>query len=87
MTLDLAYERIHGMRWKLDGVDGRLAVERINGMTEVVHYASAAGRRTKQYRETRRELGDDYSTRLNDDGDAMCEIFARVWSEEHLVKS
>lgn len=67
MTLDEAYEKINGMRWTLDGVQGVLKVECVNGLTEVVHSANRAGRATKTYREERAKLGDDYTTTLGPD--------------------
>ena len=79
MTLDQAYEKINGMNWKLDGVAGKLSVERINGMTEVIHTASRAGRKSVQYRETRERLGDDYTTTISE-SDEMQKVFARVWT-------
>ena len=78
MTLEQAQEKINGMRWKIDGVDGTLRVERINGMTEFVHYPSAAGKRSKRYQETRRKLGDDFTTTITADEDEMMRVFAAV---------
>lgn len=79
MTLDQAYQRIDGMRYKLRGVAGILKVVRINGMTEIEHHPSVAGRRTTAYKKTRRELGDDYVTRVSECEETMGDIFARVW--------
>lgn len=76
-TLDEAYSIINGMNWKLDGVCGRLSVERINGMTEVVHAASAVGKKSAAYRKIRRELGDDYTTTITL-SDEMMKIFAKI---------
>ncbi len=78
MTLEQAYAKIDGMKWKIDGVDGTLRVERINGMTEFVHYPSAAGRRSKRYRETRAKLGDDFTTQITADFDEMGKVFEAV---------
>lgn len=74
MTLDQAYEKINGMTWTLDGVNGKLFVEKVNGMTEVIHTASPAGRRSKKYRDERTKLGDDYTTTLGPD--EMEKVFA-----------
>lgn len=79
MTLEQAFEIINGMDWKLDGVAGTLRVERINGMTEIVHHPNSAGRRTKKYRETRQQLGDDYTTTITADDDEMSRVFATIW--------
>lgn len=62
--LDAAHAWIDGRRWKLDGVAGTLHVVRVNGLTEVEHRASKAGRQTKAYRDMRAQLGDDYTTTL-----------------------
>lgn len=78
MTLEQAYEKIDGMPWKVNGVSGTLRVERINGMTEIVHHANAAGKRSKHYREVRQQLGDDFTTTVSQDIDEMGRIFATV---------
>jgi hypothetical protein len=79
MTIDQAYEAINGMTYKLNGVAGTLSVQRIRGMTEVIHKASSAGRRSKRYRETRSLMGDDYTTTVTAAEDVMQDIFAKVW--------
>jgi DNA-directed RNA polymerase specialized sigma24 family protein len=48
-------------------------------MTEVIHKASSAGRRSKRYRETRSLMGDDYTTTVTAAEDVMQDIFAKVW--------
>jgi hypothetical protein len=78
MTLETAYRKIDGMNFKLNGVSGKLTVEVILGMTEIIHSASAAGRRTKQYRKTRSELLDHYTTTVTSDDATMQAIFAKV---------
>jgi hypothetical protein len=79
MTLDKAYEKIHGMNYKLNGVAGKLTVETIFGMTEVIHNPSTAGRRSEEYRKVRQILGDDYTTTVTADDEIMADIFSRVW--------
>ena len=76
LTLDGAYEILDGMSYKLDGVAGTIRVERVNGMTELVHHASAAGKRSAKYRATREQLGDDYTTTVSNDDDVTGELFA-----------
>lgn len=78
MTLEQAYEKINGMNWKLNGVSGTLRVERVNGMTEVVHHANAAGKRSKHYRKIRQQLGDDFTTTISADIDEMGKVFEFV---------
>ena len=78
MTLDKAYEMIDGLKWNLNGVDGRLSVERINGMTEVIFTPSARGRRTKTYQFLRAQLSDDYTTTLTACEAEMQRIFGYV---------
>ena len=77
MTIDQAYAKINGMAWNLSGVNGTLRIETINGMTEIVHHATAGGRRSKAYRTIREQLGDDYVTQL-EIGEETQKIFAAI---------
>lgn len=78
-NLEQAQERINGMRWNLNGIDGVLSVERnARGMTEYIHTASKNGKRTKKYRQERENLGDDYVTDLSQDIDELGKIFAAI---------
>lgn len=80
MTIDQADAKIDGMDYKLNGVSGRLSVQKVRGMTEYIHTPSAAGRRTKRYRETREMMGDDYTTNLTACEETMGDIFGKVWN-------
>lgn len=77
-TLEQAYEALEGMAYTLDGVAGTIHITRVHGMTEVEHHPTAAGRRSKRYRETRAELGDDYTTTVTSDEKTMGDLFARA---------
>ena len=77
-TLNAANEVIDGMRFTLDGVPGVIRVESGYCRTDYVHHASAAGKRTQRYRETRRKLGDDYTTTVTECEEVMAKIFERA---------
>ena len=75
MNLNEAYQIIDGMEWKLDGVHGILRLVKFHGMTDVEHHPSERGKRTKRYRETKKALGDDYTTTLDTFSKEMEKIF------------
>ena len=60
------------------GVPGVIRVESGYCRTDYVHHASAAGKRTQRYRETRRKLGDDYTTTVTECEEVMAKIFERA---------
>lgn len=63
LDLRATMEAMDGMRFTLDGVAGTIRVyENRLGSLNFKHVASAAGRRSKTYREHKRMLGDDYDT-------------------------
>lgn len=77
-TLAQAYAAMDGMAYRLAGVAGTVHVVKVNGMTEVEHRPTAAGRRTKTYRETRAKLGDDYTTTVTANDEVMMDLFAKA---------
>lgn len=64
-TYQEALDVMDGRTYTLDGIHGTIKVERFNGMTTISHRPSKKGQNTEAYRETRRKLGDDWSTDLS----------------------
>ena len=70
IDLEATYDRVNdlnggkGLRLTIDGVEGFVKVYRSEWHQEIVHEATAKGRRSAKYRETRARLGDDYTTTL-----------------------
>lgn len=72
-TYDQALEAMNGRTYTLDGIHGTIKVEKWNGMTTISHNPSKRGMATDAYRETKRKLGDDWSSDLTY-GDRFGEI-------------
>jgi len=83
-TTNQVFAFLHGKRATLDGIEGIFqhevrearypyphTVERLN------HLPTARGKRTDAYRETKRRLGDDWSTDLTD-SDRYFEIATKL---------
>jgi hypothetical protein len=86
--MDELFAFLHGKSYVLDGIRGvfhyetckaRVPYERI--VHKLSHEPDASGRRTKQYREIKRQLGDDWSTDLTD-GERLCDIAVELGYKE-----
>ena len=73
---------INGMIYTHKGIQGRIEIDCVGGMTRVNHVPTAKGRKTDAYRETRRDLGDDWVTCW--EGDAPLKFWATVERRGYL---
>ncbi len=65
MTWQKALDHINGQAYVLDGIDGVIKVDYTRKHdTRISHEATKRGRATQAYQETKRQLGDDWSSDL-----------------------
>lgn len=72
------FQFLHGKTYKINGVSGTFEHKTYQDRTgrlvqDLYHNADSNGRRTKYYQQTKRELGDDYSTCLTTSIHTYCE--------------
>jgi hypothetical protein len=64
-TYDAALDSINGKSYKLDGVAGKIVVDRSDALRlRIAHVPSKAGKKSEAYLAVRRVLRDDYETDL-----------------------
>lgn len=80
-----AFEALDGKAYTLDGIHGHFKNETFRGEARIAHYPSKKGQQTKEYRELRTRLGDDWSSDLSQSerlGEIMWECGIRFPREQ-----
>ena len=92
MNANPLFAFLDGKRYTLDGVAGVLRHDQrtarypyVHTVQRLLHVASAAGKRSEQYRTERTTLGDDYVTDLTDSIERYCSIAVELGYEVEVA--